>query len=181
LGLRPVIKGADHLVYLWYMNDTKPIKRSTQLQPLSREHHDGLLFVWKLRQGISSHTDIGRLRDYTSWYWKNHIKAHFFQEEKLILPFLPAAHPLVQQLKKDHADIRELILTIDKDADRYDFIRLSNLLETHIRFEERELFQYLEEHLSGEQLETIHEQLEKHPLTCSAGWNDEFWTRKEKQ
>ncbi len=148
------------------------------MQPLSREHHDGLLFVWKLRQGLSHHVDTGRLRDFTAWYWKNHIKAHFFQEEKVLLPFMPAAHPLVLQLKKDHAYIRELVLTIDKDPANYDFVSLANHLEQHIRFEERELFHYLEENLSQEQLTGIYEELEKHPVSCTTEWKDEFWIRK---
>lgn len=149
------------------------------MQPLSREHHDGLLFAWKLRQGINNNTDTGRLRDFTSWYWKNHIKAHFFQEEKVLLPFMPSSHPLVLQLKKDHAFIRELVLTIDKDPDKYDFVTLANHIEQHIRFEERELFQYLEAQLSEQQLTGIYEELEKHPVFCSSDWKDEFWIRKE--
>ena len=157
------------------MNDIKPIQRSVQLQPLSREHHDGLLFAWKLRQGVNNQTDIGRLRDYTAWYWKGHIKAHFFQEEKILLPYMPEFHPMALQLKKDHAYIRDLILMIDKDADKYDFVTLANLVEKHIRFEERELFQYLEENLSTQQLTDIYEQLEKHPLICGTGWKDDFW------
>ena len=64
---------------------------------------------------------------------------------------------------------------IDKDADKYDFVTLANLVEKHIRFEERELFQYLEENLSAQQLTDIYEQLEKHPLICGTGWKDDFW------
>ena len=30
--------------------EIKPIKRSKQLAPLSREHHDGLMYVWKIRE-----------------------------------------------------------------------------------------------------------------------------------
>ena len=161
------------------MIETTPIKRSPQLQPLSREHHDGLLFVWKIRQGLNNHINLERLRDYTGWFWKHHIKPHFFQEEKVLLPFMPASHLLAIQLKKDHDYIRELILSIDKEADRYDFVTLSNLLESHIRFEEREVFQYLEEHLSGQQLTEIYEKLEEHPVSCEEEWKDGFWVKKE--
>lgn len=157
------------------MNDIKSIKRSSQLQPLSREHHDGLLFVWKIRQGLDKGTSIDTLRKYTGWYWLHHIKPHFFQEEKVLLPFIPATHPLVVRLKEEHDYIRELILTIDKEAEVNDFIHLSNLIETHIRFEEREVFQYLEEHLSGLQLTEIYDLLEKHPVSSEEGWKNEFW------
>ena len=160
------------------MSDINPIKRSAQLQPLSREHHDGLLYVWKIREGLENNTSIERLKDYTSWYWKHHIKPHFFQEEKLLIPFMPVSDPLIILLKKDHDYIRELILAIYKESDRHDFILLANLIETHIRFEERELYQYLEEQLTGDQLNEIYEKLEKHPLPMNEEWKDHFWVKK---
>ena len=160
------------------MNDIKPIKRSVQLQPLSREHHEGLLFVWKIRQGIRNHTDTDKLREYTSWYWKHHIRPHFFQEEKVLTPLMPVGHPLVVRMKKDHDFIRELIISIDKEVHKQDLIILTDLMEQHIRFEERELFQYMEEHLSEEELNLVHQQLEDHPVSCEE-WKDEFWVNKE--
>jgi hemerythrin-like domain-containing protein len=174
-----IIPGRVAAVYFCYMNGIKPIKRSKELQPLSREHHDGLLFVWKLKQGLDNHIPVERLMDYTGWYWVNHIKPHFFQEEKILLPFIAASHPMALQLKKEHEYIRELILNIDREPDRHDFVRLTNLLETHIRFEEREFFSFLEEQLSAHQLTEICEQLEKHPVSCSQEWKDDFWLKKK--
>lgn len=162
------------------MNEIKPIKRSVQLQPLSREHHDGLLFSWKLKQGLENHTPTDTLKRFTSWYWQHHIKMHFYQEEKVLLRFMPATHPLAVQMKKDHDYIRELVLAIDREPDRQDFGRLAGLIERHIRFEERELFQHLEETLTPEQLGEILVLLEKHPVTCETEWKEEFWVRKEK-
>jgi hemerythrin-like domain-containing protein len=161
------------------MNEIKPIKRSEQLQPLSREHHDGLLFVWKLKQGLENRASLEKLKEFTGWYWRHHIKPHFFQEEKILIPFMPAGHPMAVQLKKEHDYIRELILNIDREPDRHDLIRLSNLIESHIRFEERELFQFLEEHLSKNQLEEIFVKLEQHPVSCKEDWKDEFWAKKK--
>ncbi len=159
------------------MNNLKPIKRSVQLQPLSREHHDGLLFVWKLRQGLANNTPAYAMRDYTSWYWKHHIKAHFFQEEKILLNYIEKSNPLAQKLKSDHDNIREIVLKIDRDADSYDFFWLCNLLESHIRFEEREFFGFLESELTENQLTEIYGQLEKHPVSCVEEWKEEFWTK----
>lgn len=163
------------------MTEIRPIKRSVQLQPLSREHHDGLLFSWKLREGLNNNTSIDKLREYTGWYWRHHIRPHFFQEEKILLPFVPESHPLRKQLKEEHDDIKELILSIDKEPDRLDFIHLSNLIDSHIRFEEREFFQYLEQHLSEKSLTDIFEQLEKHPVSDQEEWKDKFWTKSVKQ
>ena len=80
------------------MEKIKPINRSPELAPLSKEHHNALLFVWKIRQGLKNDTSINKLRSYTIWYWKEHTKPHFFQEEKILLPYMPADHPCVAQL-----------------------------------------------------------------------------------
>ncbi len=161
------------------MKETNPIQRSLQLAPLSREHHEGLMFVWKIRQGIKNHVSLEKLRAFTGWYWKNHIKPHLYQEEKVLAPFISPTHPLLVRMKNDHDYIRELIIALDTEAQLQDLVILSDLLEKHIRFEERELFQYLEVLLTKEELDNIHLQLEQHPVSCEA-WKDEFWvTRKD--
>ena len=43
---------------------TKPLKRNPNLVPLSREHHFGLLFAWKLKQGLAKNTSLETMRDY---------------------------------------------------------------------------------------------------------------------
>jgi len=158
--------------------DIKPIKRSEQLAPLSREHHDGLLFAWKIRQGIENRTSLEMMRKYTMWFWKHHIKPHFFQEEKILIPYMPAGHPLAARMLEEHDHIRELILGLDDEADKRTLEILCNLLNSHIRFEERELFAWLEESLTPEQRDTIFEQLEKHPVHFEEEWKDEFWVKK---
>jgi hemerythrin-like domain-containing protein len=161
------------------VKESKPLTRSKQLAPLSREHHDGLLFVWKIRQGLQNKVDYDRLRSYTHWFWQNHMKPHFFQEERILLPYLPAEHQLAAQLKNEHAHIRELIIEIDKHHDPRNLTILCDLLDKHIRFEERELFTYFQDELTSTQLDTIFEQLQKHPVSCNdpANWTDEFWVK----
>ena len=158
--------------------EIKPIKRSSQLAPLSREHHDGLLFAWKIKQGIENNASLDAMRKYALWYWKNHIKPHFFQEEKILLPTMPAGHPMAARLLEEHDHIRELILGLDDEADKRTLTILCNLLNTHIRFEERELFTYLESSLTPGKLEVIFTQLEKHPVHCETEWKEEFWVKK---
>ncbi len=165
------------------MMEIKPIKRSVELQPLSREHHDGLLFVWKIRQGLKNGTNTDKLVDFVSWYWKNHIRPHFYQEEKILIPFVLHSD-LSIKMKTEHENIREIIIDIDKDPVRGDLVRLSDLIEKHIRFEEREFFPYIESVLSPAQLADIHLQLESHTLEVHCNrptlnsWTDEFWVKK---
>ncbi len=159
-------------------DEITPIKRSEQLAPLSREHHDGLLFSWKIKQGLTNKTSLELLKKFTFWYWRNHIKPHFYQEEQILLPYLSADHPMAIQLREEHDHIRELILGLDEEADSHIFLILCDLLNKHIRFEERELFGHLEELLSKEQLDTVFVELEKHPVSHDAEWSEEFWVKK---
>lgn len=159
------------------MEETKPIKRSKELAPLSREHHDGLLFAWKIKQGLANGTPVETLCNFTRWFWSNHIKPHFKDEEKVLVKFLPKDNPLVQQMFKEHAQIRDLIISLDKEPDTNSLQLLAEFLSNHIRFEERKLFVYAEQVLSPEQLQEIYSDL---PVDhhCDIEWKDEFWVKK---
>jgi hemerythrin-like domain-containing protein len=159
------------------MEEIKPLKRSKELAPLSREHHDGLLFAWKIKQGLANGTSIETLCNYTRWFWSNHIKTHFKDEEKVLVKFLPADNPLVLQMFKEHAQIRDLIISLDKEPDSSSLQLLAEFVNNHIRFEERELFAYAERTLTWEQLNEIYKDL-PHDFHCGTEWRDEFWVRK---
>ena len=159
------------------MEEIKPIKRSKELAPLSREHHDGLLFAWKIKQGLANGTPIETLCSYTRWFWLNHIKPHFKDEEKVLVKFLPEDNALVRQMFKEHEQIRDLLLSLDKEPDPASFRELAELISDHIRFEERQLFAYAEENLSPEQLDEIYKDL-PHDSHCETQWEEEFWVRK---
>jgi hemerythrin-like domain-containing protein len=159
------------------MEEIKPLKRSKELAPLSREHHDGLLFAWKIKQGLTNGTPIETLCNYTRWFWSNHIKTHFKDEETVLVKFLPADNPLVLQMFNEHAQIRDLIISLDKEPGSGSLQLLADFVNKHIRFEERELFGYAEKTLTQEQLEEIYKEL-PHDLHCDTEWEDEFWVRK---
>lgn len=161
------------------MSDSvNPIKRSPQLAPLSREHHDGLLFAWKIRQGLANKASNDTMGHYCMWYWRHHIRPHFYQEEKILMPYLQSDHPMAKRLKEEHDHIRELIISLDDEADNRHLTLLCDLVTQHIRFEERELFVYLEQLLSPEQLDKVFAELEEHPVACEEEWKNEFWVKK---
>ncbi len=160
------------------MEEIKPLKRSKELAPLSREHHDGLLFAWKIKQGLTNGTPVETLRDYTVWFWSNHIKTHFKNEEKILINYLPADNPLVEQMTREHEQIRDMIISIDKEPDRRSLELFAELLNNHIRFEERQLFKYAEETLSPEQLNLIYLELDNDQQCTTSEWKDEFWVKK---
>ena len=149
----------------------KPVKRSEQLTPLSREHHDALLFVWKLNEGLKKNIEVDRIRNYVSWFWENHLKHHFREEERLLLPKFPKQDPLAEQLFTDHENIRRLL---SGEIDHQAIAELAKDLNDHVRFEERIFFPHAEERLTTAELDEIFTELEKSPH-CTDGWNDQFW------
>ena len=159
------------------MEEIKPLKRSKELAPLSREHHDGLLFAWKIKQGLANGTSCEILCNYTRWFWSNHIKPHFKDEEKVLVKFLPENNSLVKQMFKEHAQIRDLVISLDKNSDPGSLQLLAAFINNHIRFEERELFAYAEQVLTPEQLNEIYKEL-PHDPHCKTEWKDEFWAKK---
>jgi hemerythrin-like domain-containing protein len=100
----------------------------------------------------------------------------------VLVKFLPADNPLVLQMFKEHAQIRDLIISLDKEPDSSSLQLLAGLINNHIRFEERELFGYAEKALTQEQLDEVYKNL-PHDTHCETdpiaiGWKDEFWLKK---
>jgi iron-sulfur cluster repair protein YtfE (RIC family) len=130
-----------------------PIKRNEFLKPISREHHYGLLVSWKIRAGIKKEIDPIRIKTYLNWFYKNHLLAHFKIEEKYIFPILGNDHELVRKALSEH---RSLIRLFKSEKEIVKNINLiEEELESHIRFEERVLFNEIQEVATEEQLEQI--------------------------
>lgn len=149
----------------------KPIKRHKAIQSFSREHHFGLLLGWKIRQGFKKNIDLKRIKKYTDWYFKLYIKPHFVEEEKHMFVLLPdddkhkkraiAEHRRLERLFNDNNDIKRALSLIEEE------------LDAHIRFEERNLFNKIQETASDEELiriEQMHREIKETEV-----WKDEFW------
>ena len=152
------------------MLGARPLARSQQLTRLSHDHHEGLLFVWKIRQGLRKNVPAHRINNFKNWFWKNHLEAHFETEETNFTNYLPADDEQLARMIHEHYAIRQLLLS----ASNEDLAVLAKTLHDHIRFEERSLFPYIEEKLSRDELNQIGTRLSQE-ATCSSEWKDEFW------
>lgn len=154
----------------------QPIKRSEDMRLLSRDHHFGLLFSWKIKQGIARNVDTIRIRDYLNFFWSQHLRDHFLDEEVLLFNRLDAEE-LCVQAKKDHQQIVNLIDAANA-ADQGDYLvyeKLISFLNDHIRFEERVVFPHLEKVLSESTLSSIGYFLERQHHEFIDDYKDEFW------
>jgi hemerythrin-like domain-containing protein len=157
--------------------EIKPIKRSKQLTPLSKDHHDGLLFAFKIKQGLKNGTDIKLIAEYVQWFWNNHLEEHFRDEEQILAPHLPADNELLKQMFDEHQNIEAMVHINENIPDTTLLANLAQAIDDHIRFEERVLFPYAEKIISEEELNLIYEQLPKEKNECGK-WEREFWVRK---
>lgn len=152
-----------------------PIKRSEYLKPLSREHHYSLLFGWKLRQGISHGAAINRMVTYVGYFEKHMLIPHFKEEETCL--FIYSDSPLVQQALDEHRHILSMVSALkEKPASVVvgDLESLAGLVDQHVRFEERQLFPYLEENLTRAQLEAVAAAIQDGPAVAD-DFEDHFW------
>jgi hemerythrin-like domain-containing protein len=157
--------------------ETNPIKRSKELAPLSREHHEGLLFVWKIRQGIRNGIATYRIADYCGWFWSTHLKNHIAIEEKVLPQVLSVEHPMMQKMLSEHEAIKEQITALQNYSSYPAFEHLARVIEYHIRFEERQLFKLVEQLAASGQLselEKAHNEKQQ-----ASEWADEFWLYKK--
>jgi len=155
----------------------QPIKRSAELAPLSRDHHEGLLLGWKLRQGIKRGAAAERMAPFVKWFWQLHLVPHFSKEEKYLPPVLPNSHPLMQQMLAEHKTIQQMVENISENATYNDFEALAETVNQHIRFEERVLFNEVEKQATPEQLQQLAQQLTDDKV--DEVWEDVFWTNKK--
>lgn len=152
----------------------KPIKRHESLKPLSREHHHGLLLCWKIRQGIKQEVAKERIKNYTDWFKVQYLHPHFEAEEKYVFPVLGNEHEKVKKALAEHRRLKHLF---DQNDDVEKVLNLiQEELDLHIRFEERDLFNEIQQVASPQQLKKI----EKHHngiIFSDDAWKDHFWEK----
>lgn len=132
---------------------SKPLKRHKALQPLSRDHHHGLLLSWKIRSGFSKNIEFDRIKTYADWFFEHHLIPHFDLEEEYIFSILDVDNDMVKRALADHRRLKRLFAET-KDIEK-SLHKIEEELEQHIRFEERILFPAIQEIATEEQLALI--------------------------
>ena len=122
----------------------KPIKRSKELVPLSRDHHEALSFVWKIKQGIRSGISTDSIAADCNWFFQNKLKDHFRTEEEEFSKIMPLDHPMMVKMLDDHRAIENKIKQLNEFPSVYGLERLAQIITYYVRYEERELFNEIE-------------------------------------
>ena len=149
----------------------KPIKRHEALQPISREHHHGLLLCWKIREGLRLKINPTRIKRYTEWFWTTSLHEHFNIEEMHIFPILGNENDLIKKALKEHHRLQQLFTFTDENIEQ-NLVQIEQELTAHIRFEERILFNEIQQVASEQQLSHVEK---THRPKPTKNWDDEYW------
>jgi len=155
------------------------MKREAQLQPLSHQHHNGLMAALLLKKGVDKQADAAVMCDFIISTWNNELRNHFIKEEVYLHPHglqIPSLMEKYERMKTEHHQIRRLIDAIrNGSSDVKVIIEFHTLLEKHIRFEERELFPFIEEHIQPEQLNELGRNLQVLESKACSDYPVKFW------
>jgi hemerythrin-like domain-containing protein len=137
------------------------LKRHPALQPFSREHLTGLFHAHQLmwlsngraRQDLM--TTVANFKQ----AWDEEIFLHFAEEERLF-EGMPVSSESLERLMSEHGQIREAALALfqAKPDDTLLCLNFGQLLNDHIRWEERYFYPEIEQALSAEALVALAEE-----------------------
>lgn len=134
------------------------MKRSPELRDLSVDHHHGLVLA-RTARNAGAGTKVLTVEE--AWAkvdatFAEHLEPHFRIEETLIAPALEAAGEgdLVRRLHEEHAALRGFLHPAGERS-AAELKRFGDLLDDHIRFEERILFDIAEKKLRPETLRAV--------------------------
>jgi hypothetical protein len=158
------------------MKPTVPIKRHPALVPFSRDHHYGLLLVWKIREGLRTGVEAERISRYLYFFYEKDLRGHFLEEEELLLSKLPEGDSLRRIIDDEHKKIHELAAAIQSNpVDASLLAGFASTLEAHIRFEERVFFNHFQQNVAPELLNELQALSPGVRTDIDTEWNDRFW------
>lgn len=145
------------------------VKRSRELRPLASEHHQALLVAFQIKKGIAGHAetagaprDLDGLAALARRFEESVFLVHIQAEEELLGRHLSPAD--ARRLTEEHRQLRDLLVearSARQASRRAPLLAFADLLERHVRWEERELFGRLEESLAPGDLAAIGHGLEE--------------------
>jgi hemerythrin-like domain-containing protein len=150
------------------------MKRHSSLHPLSEHHHQALVQTLEIRRAAEKPAEkraaaFRQIAENFLRFWETAGRAHFLEEEEILLPALAHHEALeqdaeVMQMLADHAAIRAEAgrLADEVAAQRPVEKRLAALgrrLQEHVHLEEDHIFTRIEKILSEDELRTIGQQL----------------------
>lgn len=132
-----------------HREDAVPLRRDPSLVPLSHDHHHALVRVFEIRRALAAQGDLDRERRVTGEFHASELVPHFRAEEEVLVPALRDAKALperdLEQLVAEHRALEREVAEMARGAG--DLAVFADLLERHVRDEERRIFVAYQEHV----------------------------------
>ena len=140
--------------------------RDRNLIPLSHQHQHALAFCVRIdRASPIGDADLAVWQAEIAQYFQTEIRIHFAAEESVLFPAarkFPALCPLVEELLLDHFMLRESFAKAEAHTmSTADVAAFAQQMSAHIRKEERQLFERLQELMSQEELGHVGQALDQ--------------------
>ena len=144
------------------------IKRDKALHILSHDHHHGLILAQLIKKGSPQYKNLPNTtegkKDYSIKFYYDELVKHFEDEEYILFPVVIGKDDeidnLVEKIITEHKKIKQLVNQLESDEDVENTLNeLGNILESHIRKEERDLFMKIQKILNEDELTTLEKQL----------------------
>src|SRR6476619_5685697 len=139
--------------------------RDPSLTPLSRQHHRALALCVRIDRSLKSGaTDLELWQPEIEEQFRQEIRFHFEAEEAVLFPAAESYSVLaglVGELRAEHNELRRhFALASARAMSASDLREFADLFSTHIRKEERDLFEELQSLLTPEDLQSLGTRLE---------------------
>jgi iron-sulfur cluster repair protein YtfE (RIC family) len=123
------------------------MRRDASLIPLSHDHHIGLVRVFLIREAIRKNENLPEEVEATRAFAEGDLRLHFLAEEEVLVPLLRQCAGLdqevVDRLVDEHREMERKLPELRANTSSLE--EFADLLEAHIRFEERTVFPVCEE------------------------------------
>jgi len=135
--------------------------RDRALVPLSQQHHNGLalcVLTERSLQGETSPETLARLASRVVDRYDEELSNHFAIEEEVVFPAIEqelGSCALAHELIAEHRQVEMIVDQLRGGGDRVTLQQFTTLLRTHIRREENELFEEMQQQLSRKTLDAL--------------------------
>ncbi len=138
--------------------------RDKNLIPLSHQHQHALALCVRIeRASPVPEQDLPAWQAEVAQIFRGEIQIHFAAEEQVVFPTARGFEELsglVEGLLSEHAQLRQMFSHAQAgELNANDLKTFGQMLSNHIRKEERQLFEKLQQFLSAEQLSAMGRQL----------------------
>jgi hemerythrin-like domain-containing protein len=140
--------------------------RDKNLVPLSRQHQHALALCVRIeRAGVIDGSTLSEWQAEIAQQFEAEIKVHFAAEEQIVFPAALAFRelgPLVEELLADHKWLRASFAKAEaREMSAKEIGAFARKLSEHIRKEERQLFERMQELVRPEEFARLGQELDR--------------------